>query len=79
MKSYQNPELSHDGGRYHIETSPLICSANQWTGFYMITVSVKKELNSAVTKLICLFSNGAENGGKTKIANIFNFQISKPI
>ena len=22
-----------DGGRYHIETSPLICSANQWTGF----------------------------------------------
>ena len=23
--------------RYHIETSPLICRANQWTGFYMIT------------------------------------------
>ena len=20
----------------HIETGPLICSANQWTGFYMI-------------------------------------------
>ena len=34
----------HDGGRYHIETSPLICSANQWTGFYMITASVMKEL-----------------------------------
>ena len=32
------------GGRYHIETSPLICRANQWTGFYMITVSVMKEL-----------------------------------
>ena len=32
-------------GRYHIETSPLICSANQWTGFYMITASVMKELN----------------------------------
>ena len=30
---------------YHIETSPLICSANQWTGFYMITASVMKELN----------------------------------
>ena len=29
-------------GRYHIET---ICRANQWTGFYMITVSVIKELN----------------------------------
>ena len=27
--------LFHDGGRYHIETSPLICSSNQWTGFYM--------------------------------------------
>ena len=25
----------HDGGPYHIETSPLICSANQWTGFYI--------------------------------------------
>ena len=22
----------HDGDRYHIETSPLICSADQWTG-----------------------------------------------
>ena len=28
-----------------METSPLICSANQWSGFYMITVSVMKELN----------------------------------
>ena len=37
--------LFHDGGRYHIETSPLICGANHWTGFYMITVSVMKELN----------------------------------
>ena len=36
--------LFHDGGRYHIETSPLICPANQWTGFYMITASVMKEL-----------------------------------
>ena len=32
------------GGRYHTETSPLICSAYQWTGFYMITASVMKEL-----------------------------------
>ena len=40
------PELFHDGGRYHIETSPLICGAkNQWTGFYVITVSIMKELN----------------------------------
>ena len=39
-----NSYLFHDGGRYHIETSPVICSANQWTGFYMITASVMKEL-----------------------------------
>ena len=26
------------------ETSPLICLANQWTGFYMITASIIKEL-----------------------------------
>ena len=40
--SYQ---LFHDGGRYHIETSPLICGANQWTGVYMITASVMKDLS----------------------------------
>ena len=34
----------HGRGHYHIETSPLICSPNQWTGFYMITPSVMKEL-----------------------------------
>ena len=42
----------HDGGRYHIETSPLICSANQWTGFYMITVPVMKELNETEYKKV---------------------------
>ena len=26
------------------EVSPLICCANQWTGFYMIKVSAMKEL-----------------------------------
>ena len=36
--------LFHDGGRYHKETSPLIYSENQWTGFYMITASAMKEL-----------------------------------
>ena len=35
-------EPFHDGGRYHIETSPLICAANQWTGFYVITAYVMK-------------------------------------
>ena len=36
--------LFHDGGPYHINTSPLICRANQWTGFYMIGTSVMKGL-----------------------------------
>ena len=40
----QNVKLFHGGGLYHIETSPLICSANEWTGFYMIETSAKKEL-----------------------------------
>ena len=47
MKKVVQPQLNfHDGGRYYIETSPLICIANQWTGFYMITASVMKELRS---------------------------------
>ena len=29
---------------YHIETSPLVCSANQCNGFYMIETSVMKVL-----------------------------------
>ena len=28
--------LFHDGGAYHIETSLVICSAYQWTSFYII-------------------------------------------
>ena len=28
----------------------MICSANQWTGFYMITASVMKELSTNPTK-----------------------------
>ena len=43
--------LSHDGGLCYTEISRLICSANQWTGFYMIETSVMKE-----------FSFFAENG-----------------
>ena len=30
---------------YLIETSPLICGANQWTDFYMRSTSVMKKLN----------------------------------
>ena len=40
-------QLFYDEGLYHIETSPSIYRANQWTGFYMIGVSVMKELNAS--------------------------------
>ena len=46
-------ELFHFGGLYHIETSPLICRANQWTGFYMIGISVIKEFKLKMK--ICAF------------------------
>ena len=36
--------LFHDGGPYHVETRPLICPANQWTGFYMIGTFVMKKI-----------------------------------
>ena len=37
MTNESETEHFHDGGLYHIETSPLICCANQLTGFYTIT------------------------------------------
>ena len=37
-------QFFHDGGPYDIETSPLICSVNQWPGFYRIETSFMKEL-----------------------------------
>ena len=36
-------QLFDDGGHYHIETSPLIYQANQWTVFYMVPASVIKD------------------------------------
>ena len=32
-------------GLYCIETSPLICRENQWTGFYMISTSIMRDFN----------------------------------
>ena len=37
--------IFHEGGSYHIEASPLICRANQWTGFYMLETFVMEHLN----------------------------------
>ena len=47
-KTTESNELVHDGGLYHIEISPLVCSANHWTGFYMIRTSVMKELKENI-------------------------------
>ena len=38
--------LFPDGSPYQIETSPLNCSTNQSTGFYIIGTSVMKEFMS---------------------------------
>ena len=42
-KPSHSSQLFHGEGLYHIETSPLICKSNQWTGLYMIGISVMKE------------------------------------
>ena len=39
--------IFHYGGPNHIETSPLVCRANQWTCFYMIGTFVMKELKKS--------------------------------
>ena len=41
--------LFHDESPYHVETSPFICFANQWTGFYTTGTTVMKELISFIT------------------------------
>ena len=40
--------LFHVGCPYNIETSPLICSINQWTGFHLIGTSVMKQLITCI-------------------------------
>ena len=35
--------LTLDGGRFYIETSRLICCAKQWTGLFMLGISVMKK------------------------------------
>ena len=42
-------KLFHDG-----EITPLICRANQWTGFYMITASVMKGLRTVLRHFYAL-------------------------
>ena len=55
MISNNHPvQLFHDGDRYHVETSPLICGANQWTGFYMVTAYMKEFKFMLVGGLKCV-------------------------
>ena len=47
--------LFDDGGPYHTETSPLICEAYQWIGFYMIGTIVAKELKNFLSLKILFY------------------------
>ena len=58
-------KLFHDGGPYYIETKLLICSTNQWTGFYMTRTSVVKELTHFLSVL--RFCSPLQNTRKTKV------------
>ena len=56
---FKKSKLFNTGGLYHIEASPFICRANQWTRFHMIRTSVKKELRYVgVTENFCLRETG---------------------
>ena len=51
-------ELFHDGDPCRTETSPLICSANQWTDFCIKGTSVMKDSrrsSSTYAESLCLF------------------------
>ena len=61
----------HDGGRYRIETSPLICSAKRLTGFYMITTSVMKELRLTTVKILKRIKLSKRGIHLSKIAVLF--------
>ena len=54
-------------GPLSYRTSPLICRADQWTGFYMITVSVMKELNSVFVIL-----KTSRNGGLKRLIQLIS-------
>ena len=57
----RNIYLFRDGGPYHIETSPLICSVNQWAGFYLVGISVMKELLIAGVRKIQRCNQSSSN------------------
>ena len=56
-----------------MEISPLICRANQWTGFYMIGTFVMKELRSA----LLLFKNAQISSIELKLSRRENASSSR--
>ena len=57
-------ELFHDGSPYYTETSSWICTANQWTGIYMIGASIKKKLISFYWKTSIIVAMPLTNSWK---------------
>ena len=59
--------------------SPLICSENQWNGFYMITTSVMKELNviSEIYFHVLKTGKGRKNLRCNLLETCFVFDIFK--
>ena len=56
-----------------MEISPLICRANQWTGFYMIGTFVMKELRNALS----LFKNAQISSIELKLSRRENASSSR--
>ena len=73
--------LYREGGPYHIETSPLICSANKRTGFYMIVTSITEELSLGTTYSVLMsmqqFSGGFVFSENTPIG-VFSLKTPPP-
>ena len=57
----------------------MICGANQWTGFYMITASVMEGLSASVTKLYVKIEKARPftSNFKTLEAVILSFSIDR--
>ena len=65
------------------QRSPRICSANQWTDFYMITASIMKELSSifilVLIRFMPLVPFFTPPQKKTKFSDIFGGYKKKPV
>ena len=66
-----------DGCAYHIKTTPLlICTANQWNCFYMIGISVMKELMKNMVMLASLISWPLFTSGNLSRKSLKNHAIA---